>query len=98
MAVENLLLIKSISTEAAVNAKTDKYSGTNPALTSTGGICTWTVSHGLNTTNLTVQVFEVSSNEMVVTDVVIENASGVSIKFVSANDISAGVYKVVVIG
>jgi len=86
--------------EITVNASatTRKYSATNPALTQVGGVATWTVNHALSTSDVTVQVFEVSTNELVLADTVITDTANVTIKFTTASDISAGVYKVVVIG
>ena len=86
--------------EITINATatTRKYSATNPALTQSGGVATWTVNHALSTSDVTVQVFEVSTNELVLTDTVITDTANVTIKFTTASDISAGVYKVVVIG
>ena len=80
------------------SATTRKYSATNPALTQVGGVATWTVNHALSTTDVTVQVFEVSTNELVLTDTVITDSANVTIKFISSADISAGIYKVIVIG
>lgn len=86
--------------EITINAAatTRKYTETNPALTVAGGIATWTVTHGLNTSDVTVQVYEVSTNEAVLVDIVATSTSVVTLKIVSASDISAGVYKVVVVG
>lgn len=80
------------------SATTRKYSATNPALTQVGGVATWTVNHALGTSDITVQIFEVSTSELILTDTVITDTANVTIKFTTASDISAGVYKVVVIG
>jgi hypothetical protein len=75
-----------------------KYSTTNPAITVSGGVGTWTVSHGLSNKYPTVQVYEVSSGEMVLVDVTATSTSACTIKIVSAANIAAGAYRVVCMG
>ena len=86
--------------EITVNATSSskKYSVTNPALTQSGGIATWTVTHSLNTTDVIVQIFVVDTKEMILTDTVVTDANTVTVSFVTSSNISAGVYKVVVMG
>lgn len=74
------------------------YSATNGALTQSGGICTWTVTHNLNNSNVIVDVYEATSGDRVMYDTTITNANTVTIKILSASNISAGTYKVVVQG
>lgn len=68
---------------------------TNGALTASGGVCTWTISS--TPTNAIVSVYEVSSGSQVFPEVVLGSGS-VTIKINSASNISAGVYKAVIIG
>ena len=68
---------------------------TNPALTATGGVCTWTISS--TPTNAIVQIYEVSSGNMVFAEQTLGSGS-VTIKMNSASNISAGTYKAVIIG
>lgn len=75
-----------------------KYTATCPALTASGGICTWTVSHGLSTTEPTVELYETTNNERVVADIAVASSSAVTIKIISTSNIASGAYKVVVIG
>ncbi|MBO4284751.1 MAG: hypothetical protein J5895_00780 [Alphaproteobacteria bacterium] len=70
-------------------------SSTNPLLTVTGGVCTWTISS--TPTNAIVQVYEVSSGNMVFAEQTLGSGS-VTIKMNSTSDISAGTYKAVIIG
>lgn len=70
---------------------------TNPALTQTSGVVTWTVTNTLGTTSLLVQVFEVSSNTQVMAEVAV-TASTITITMNSASNIAAGVYRIVAIG
>lgn len=74
------------------------YSTQNTALTVSGGVCTWTVTHNLNTTNVNVSVYEVSTGDKVIYDTTITSANVVTIKILSANNIAADTYKVVVLG
>lgn len=95
----------AIPTEQAVrealttlnNGVVHKITATNPALTATGGICTWSVTNSLATADVGVHVYEVSTGSEVMTDVT-PGASTITIKINSSANISAGVYKAVVIG
>lgn len=68
---------------------------TNPALTQSGGVCTWTISS--TPANALVSVYEVSSGNLVYTEVTLGSGS-ITIKMNSASNISAGTYKAVIIG
>ena len=86
---------------AAQGTKADSaaqtYTATNPALTQTSGICTWTVTHNLGA-NVIVSVYEVSSNEEVIVTVAKTSSTVATIKINSTANITAGTYRVVVIG
>lgn len=76
------------------------YSANNSALSASGGVCTWTISastHGISGSNLMVQLYEVSSGDMVMADVSINSSKTVTIKF-NLSSITAGTYKVVITG
>jgi len=75
-----------------------KYSADNPALTQSSGLCTWTVTHSLGTKDVIVGIEEVSTGEVVYADIVKTSTSVVTIKIVSSSNISAGTYRVTVIG
>jgi hypothetical protein len=76
-----------------------KYAIGNTSLTSTGGVCTWTVTHNLATKDVTVQVYEVAADySQVEVDVQHTSTSAVTIKINSASTIAADTYRVVVIG
>jgi hypothetical protein len=76
-----------------------KYATGNTSLTSTGGVCTWTVTHNLATKDVTVQVYEVAADySQVEVDVQHTSTSAVTIKINSASTIAADTYRVVVIG
>jgi hypothetical protein len=76
-----------------------KYATGNTSLTSTGGVCTWTVTHNLATKDVTVQVYEVAADySQVEVDVQHTSTSAITIKINSASTITADTYRVVVIG
>jgi hypothetical protein len=76
-----------------------KYAVENTSLTSTSGVCTWTVTHNLGTKDVTVQVYEVAADyAQVEVDVQHTSTSAITIKINSASTISADTYRVVVIG
>ena len=90
----------ALVTEKAIASAFDLrfYTTTNPALTTSGGICTWTVTHNLNKVIGSVLIYEVSTGEKVLYDTTITSANVVTIKILSASNIAAGTYRVVVLG
>lgn len=86
---------KKLATYVSGMAK--KITATNTALTASSGVCTWSITNSLSTADVTVQVFEVSTNAQVMTEVA-TTASTITIKINSASNISAGTYKAVIIG
>ena len=90
----------AIPTEKAVRSaiNANKYSEQNSALTASGGVCTWTVTHNLGNSNVNVSVYEVTSGDKVMFDTTITSANVVTIKILSASNLSAGTYKVVILG
>lgn len=90
----------AIPTEKAVRSALTAltYSEQNSALTASGGVCTWTVTHNLNNSNVIANVYEVSSGDKVMFDYAITNANTITVKILSASNISANTYKVVVQG
>ena len=82
----------------ALKAGVHKFVGTNPSLSATGGICTWTVAHNLGTADYVVSVKEVATNEEVYATVVYTDNNTLTIKVNSESTISAGTYKVVIVG
>jgi hypothetical protein len=87
---------------SAQGAKADTavqvYSESNPALTQSGGVCTWTVTHNLGSRNVEVKVYEISSWEEVVTSVALTSTNAVTVKLNSTSNITAATYQVVVAG
>lgn len=76
---------------------TTKYALNNPALTAVSGAVTWAVTHSLGTSDVTVQVREAASNAQVEVDVVITDSNNVTLSWISG-DVSANVYRVVIVG
>nr|DAR10618.1 MAG TPA: hyaluronidase [Caudoviricetes sp.] len=73
------------------------YTATNPALTASSGVCTWTVAHNLNK-KVAYHVTEVSSKEDVIPTVVVTNDNTLTIKIASRANIAAGTYQVTIVG
>lgn len=69
----------------------------NPALTVSGGQCTWTITNTLNNADVIGRVIEVSTNKRVWCEE-IYTASTVTFKFNSSANISAGTFRAVIIG
>lgn len=77
-----------------------KYTAQNTALTASGGAFTWTIAqdtHGV-TTPVTVQVYEVASGAMVMTDVTVASNGNVTITINGTGTLTANTYRVVIIG
>ena len=75
-----------------------RFADTNPALTSTSGVCNWVVTHNLDNENVGVFLYEALSGDRVMYDYTITSANAVTVKILSSTDISADTYNVVVIG
>lgn len=95
-AISDLATIRSGAAKGATSVQS--YNTTNPALTVSGGICTWTVTHNLNNSNVAVHLYEVSTGDEVMFDRAITSANVVTIKILASANITAGTYKVVVLG
>lgn len=84
----------------ALPAGLKKYTAQNTALTASGGAFTWTIAqdtHGV-TTPVTVQVYEVASGAMVMTDVTVASNGNVTITINGTGTLTANTYRVVIIG
>lgn len=88
----------SIPTEKAVRSAINglTYSVQNSALTQSGGVCTFTVTHNLNTTSPITNLYEVATGEKVMYDVAITSANVVTYSILSASNIAANTYLAVV--
>ena len=83
--------------EVRVDIGVVAFTDTNPALTASSGVCTWTVAHNLNK-KVAYRVTEVSSKEDVMPTVVVPNNNTLTIKIASRANIAAGTYQVTIVG
>lgn len=84
----------------ALPAGLKKYTDQNTALTASGGAFTWTIAqatHGV-IAPVTVQVYEVASGAMVMTDVTVASNGNVTITINGTGSLAANTYRVVIVG
>lgn len=74
-----------------------KYAANNPALTATSGAVTWVVTHNFGTEDVTVQLKDISSKQLVEVDVEITNQNTVTLSWVSGNVVDDS-FRVIVVG
>ena len=82
-----------------------KYTATNVALTASGGAFTWSIpasTHGVSNVGIIVQLYQVSTGEMVIADVTVNQSNyNVTITIndtASAGSLASGTYRVVIFG
>ena len=86
------------------NSKTDmtgfvkKQTYQNPALTPSGGVVTWTVTHTLNSQDVCATLRRVSDNEQIFAEIVFASATQVVVKMNADVNVAANAYKLVLIG
>lgn len=80
-----------------VSGMAKKFTANNPALTASGGVCTWTITNSLGTKYVEVHVYEESTGEEVATSVTVASGA-ITIKMNSSSNISANTYFAVIIG
>ena len=86
------------------NSKTDmtgfvkKQTYQNPALTPSGGVVTWTVTHTLNSQDVCATLRRVSDNAQIFAEIVFASATQVVVKMNADANVSANAYKLVLIG
>jgi hypothetical protein len=81
----------------ALAAKVEKFTAQNGALTSNGGVCTWTIANTIGSADVQVAIYLVASGAQVGAYVEV-SASNIVIKFNSAADIAADTFKAVILG
>lgn len=94
-AISDLATIRSGAAKGATSAQ--KLTGTNPALTVSSGVCTWTISNTLATEDVIVSVKEAATGTEVYPEIT-TSANSVIIKMNASANITAGTYKAVIIG
>lgn len=98
---DNYTLLESDGTIPNARLKSDvphKVSYTNPALTAVSGVCTWTVTHTLGTTDFVATVFDTTTGKEVMFEGIHTSSTVYTINLTSNTDIASGAYKVVMIG
>lgn len=86
---------KAIAT--AVEALPHKFTAVNPSLTASGGVCTWSITNSLASADVICSIREESTGNEVMCDITYA-ANTITVKINSASNISASVYKAIVIG
>ena len=75
------------------------YEFTNDtALIPVNGVCTWNITHLINSTQVLCSLIEISTGKEVQRDFTINSNTSVTVKFLAASNIAANTYKVVLIG
>jgi len=87
-----------ISATGESSGGTSKVKYNNPALTSVNDICTWTVTHTLNTQDIVAQVYDNTTNKLITANIIPTTASSITVELTSSNNISANAYRIVIIG
>lgn len=77
---------------------TTKYAENNGSLVPSAGVVTWTITHGIGTLDVTVQIRDLADNSLVEADVVITSTSVVTVSWLASATVSADSYRVVVVG
>lgn len=90
-------LVTPLKLATHISGMTKKMTATNPALTVSSGVCTWTITNSLGTADVIVNLYEVSTGDMVIAAVTVASGT-ITVKINSSSNISAGIYKAVVIG
>lgn len=79
------------------NGMAKKITATNPALTASGGVCTWTISNTLGTEFVNVMMIEAATGDEVIPAKNVTQ-SNIILKMNSTSNIAAGTYKVSIEG
>ncbi len=75
------------------------YEFTNDtALIPVNGVCTWNITHLINSTQVLCSLIEISTGKEVQRDFIINSNTSVTVKFLAASNIAANTYKVILIG
>lgn len=90
-------LPSELAVSKAISNMANIYTATNPALTASGGVCTWTVTHNLGSA-VGGHVYDATTGTEIVCYKEKTSSTVMTIRLNSASNISAGAYSVVVIG
>lgn len=75
----------------------NKLVATNPSITPTNNVATWTITNTLGTSEVVLRVFEITTGETVEMDSTI-TAGTITLTFYSESNVNADTYKAVIIG
>lgn len=89
--------VKALISAKMANDAVEYYTVTNPALTASSGVCTWSVAHNLGK-KVAFNIVEVASNEEIMATTIVPNDNTITVKIASTANIAAGKYKITVIG
>lgn len=89
--------VKALISAKMANDAVEYYTTTNPALTASSGVCTWSVTHNLGK-KVTFNIVEVASHEEIMATTIVPNDNTITVKIASAANIAADKYKITVIG
>ena len=81
----------------ALSSKTSKFSTVNPALTSSSGTCTWSITNEIGSKKVQVTIYDTSTYKEVVADVSATDST-ISIELISDSNILANTYEAVIVG
>lgn len=91
----NATNIGTLQTQIATKA--EAFAVTNPALTVSGGVCTWTFNNTIGTKNVQVNIWR-ESDGVEIRTYIKASASQITVSFNSTANIGAGTYRAVVTG
>lgn len=83
--------------QTAITTKADAFAVTNPALTVSGGVCTWPITNSIGTKNVQVHYYRESDGVEVKVYTKV-TTSTITASFNTTTDIAAGTYRAVVTG
>lgn len=75
-----------------------KFSDQNSLLQPTSNVVTWVINHGINSRDVQVQVYELSTYTQVEVDVARTNTASVTLTWVATANVAADSYRAVIIG
>ena len=94
-AISDLATIRSGAGLGATSAQT--YTATNPALTQSGGVCTWSITHSLGS-KVAIHVYNTTTGEEIICNKAKTSSTVATVKLNSTSNIAAGTYTVVIQG
>lgn len=94
---DDLRIVTPLKLASYTNGMTKKLIANNTALTSSGGVVTWTITNSLANEDVIVQIFESATDTQVMAEVT-ATASTITIKMNSASNISANTYRAIIVG